>query len=190
MTVSAAGKGSVAVSDATVPAGGATATIDLSLTTNPGVMAMSISPTAPNGITLKLNGTGIGGNWTIGKDAIWDNDSNSTYTGVFMNVEVTVDSTIPAGTYTIDFAVHGVNYDEEDVEFNTATATITVTCNHNFDQNQICTECGQTQGEIDTIVEDVPQEAPANNSGFPWWIILLVVVAGISAVLVIRKKKF
>ena len=170
MTVSAA-NGSVAATNAEVTVGGATANVTVSLTSNPGIMAMTIVPSAPEGISLKMSGTGMGGGvWTIGKKAVWDNDSDSTFTGDVLNVEVTVDSSVAAGTYTVTFAVSGVNYNEEDVAFGTATATITVApaapveCDHVYGEPVVvaatcaeagsktytCTKCGEVK------VEEIP----------------------------------
>ena len=151
LTAFAAETGSMSATSAEIAAG-STGTISVSLTSNPGVMAYQIVPSVPEGISITMTGTGMGGGvWTTGKNAFWDNASDSTYTGKILDVAVTVDTTVAPGTYTITFATgSGSNYDEEDVTFGSCTATITVPkpeCNHIWDDGNVtkaatCTEAG------------------------------------------------
>lgn len=151
LTAFAAESGSMSATSAEIAAG-SSGTISVSLTSNPGVMAYQIVPSVPEGISITMTGTGMGGGvWTTGKNAFWDNASDSTYTGKILDVAVTVDTTVAPGTYTITFATgSGSNYDEEDVTFGSCTATITVpkpVCNHIWDDGNVtkaatCTEAG------------------------------------------------
>ncbi len=151
LTASAAGTGSISATSATVPYGGGTATVSVSLDTNPGIMGMFISKTVPEGISISAAGTGIGGVWTIGTNYVWDDAADTTYTGKILSVTVTVDASVPAGDYNIVFNASGYNYNEEDVALGSAVATITVACDHNWgawqevnaDQHKhVCSVCG------------------------------------------------
>lgn len=146
LTAFAAETGSMSATSAEIAAG-STGTISVSLTSNPGVMAYQIVPRVPEGISITMTGTGMGGGvWTTGKNAFWDNASDSTYTGKILDVTVTVDASVAPGTYTITFATgSGSNYDEEDVTFGSCTATITVpkpACNHVWDEGKVTTPAG------------------------------------------------
>ena len=149
LTAFAAESGSMAVTNAELTAG-SSATITVSLTGNPGVMAYTVKPTVPEGFTIQMAKAGMDGIWTIGKNAQWDNAEDSTYTGAILTVTVTAGADVKPGTYTISFSAVGANYDEEDVNFGTCTATITIAkpvCNHVWDAGKItkaptCTEAG------------------------------------------------
>ena len=161
LTVSAAGNASLKATNAEVAVGGGTATIEVSLSSNPGVMAMQIVPSVPAGFSISMSGTGMGGGvWTTGKNAFWDNDSDSTYTGKILTVTVTVDASVDAGEYKITFSGSGSNYDEEDVSFSGASATIKVVCDHSWgawtetkpatcgedgEETRTCSKCGETE---------------------------------------------
>lgn len=121
-----AASGSMSATGAEVAAGSST-TVTVSLTSNPGVMAYQVVPSVPEGFTIKMQGTGMGGGvWTTGMNAFWDNGSDSTYTGAILTVTVTADADVEPGTYTISFSAAGSNYNEEDVSFGSCVATITV----------------------------------------------------------------
>lgn len=161
LTVSAAGNASLKATSAEVAVGGGTATIEVSLSSNPGVMAMQIVPSVPAGFSISMSGTGMGGGvWTTGKNAFWDNGSDSTYTGKILTVTVTVDASVDAGEYKITFSGSGSNYDEEDVSFSGASATIKVVCDHSWgawtetkpatcdvdgEETRTCSKCGETE---------------------------------------------
>lgn len=161
LTVSAAGNASLKATNAEVAVGGGTATIEVSLSSNPGVMAMQIVPSVPAGFSISMSGTGMGGGvWTTGKNAFWDNGSDSTYTGKILTVTVTVDASVAAGEYKITFSGNGSNYDEEDVSFSGASATIKVVCDHDWsawtetkpatcdedgEQTRTCSKCDETE---------------------------------------------
>ena len=149
LSVFAAESGSMAVTNAEVAAG-SSATITVSLTGNPGVMAYTVKPNAPEGFSIQMAKAGMDGIWTIGKNAQWDNGEDSTYTGPILTVTVAADAGVQPGTYTISFSAVGANYDEEDVNFGSCTATITVpkpVCNHVWNDGEVtkaatCTESG------------------------------------------------
>ena len=174
MTLTAlAANGSMSATGATMEAGG-TAAVSVSLTSNPGVMSYTVNANVPSGFSISWEGTGMGGGvWTCGKkNAVWDNASDSTYTGKVLDVTVTADASVAPGTYTITFSSNdGSNYNEDDVIFGSCTATITVVCNHTpgtavkennvdatcgkdggYDMVTYCTKCGEKTGSTHTTV--------------------------------------
>lgn len=172
LTVSAAGNASLKATNAEVAVGGGTATIEVSLSSNPGVMAMQIVPSVPAGFSISMSGTGMGGGvWTTGKNAFWDNGSDSTYTGKILTVTVTVDASVDAGEYKITFSGSGSNYDEEDVSFSGASATIKVVCDHSWSawtETKPAT-CGEDGEETRTCSKcDETETKPIPATGHKW----------------------
>ncbi len=125
LTAFAAENGSMDVTEAKLTAG-SSAEITVSLTSNPGVMAYTVKPNVPDGFSIQMVKAGMDGIWTIGQNAQWDNGEDSTYTGPILTVTVTADADVEPGTYAISFSAVGANYDEEDINFGSCTATITV----------------------------------------------------------------
>lgn len=129
MTVSAAGY-SASVSSHELAAGTEKVTVTLSITGNPGVGGMYVTPVYDSAV-LKLdsiNASGMnGGTWIQGNKPTWmsTTGTNDTYTGAIVTMEFTVlaetDTTvsaeISAGTYTADQG-------EEDVTFSVAAGSI------------------------------------------------------------------
>ena len=121
-------KGAISVTTAEANPG-ETVTLAVAIDTNPGVAALQIKVKYDE-TALTLNGmtsTGMAGNWTIVKYAVWDNTADSTYTGKILALEFAVSDNAEAGkSYPVTVEVAAVNYNEEDVEFTVAAGAIEI----------------------------------------------------------------
>lgn len=138
MTVFAAGSGSMDVESKTAQAGQAVS-IDVSITGNPGVAALIVEPEYdPNVLTLdSITGSGL--NWTTGNAASWSDAANTTYTGKILTLNFTVNGNASLGTTSVSVKVDAANYDEELVAFSVSAGTVTIECNHVYDQGSVTT---------------------------------------------------
>ncbi len=139
MTVFAAGSGSMAVESKTAQAG-QTVSVDVSITGNPGVAALVIVPEYDPSVLTLDSITGSGLEWTTGKAASWSDAANTTYTGKILTLNFTVNENVTHGTTTsVSVTVDAANYDEELVSFSVSAGTVTIECNHVYDQGSIIT---------------------------------------------------
>lgn len=138
MTVFAAGSGSMAVESKTAQAG-QTVSVDVSITGNPGVAAFIVVPEYDSNVLTLDSITGSGLSWTTGKAASWSDAANTTYTGKILTLNFTVNANAAPGATSVSVTVDASNYDEELVSFSVSSGTVTIECNHVYDQGSVTT---------------------------------------------------
>ena len=154
----------ISVSNATTTRGGEV-TLNVNLTSNPGLAGMDLSISYDESQLEKVSvtgNTGMGGNWTIINDAVWDNAGDSTYTGNILTLTFKVKDTATCGS-TAKVTVSGVagNWDGELVTVSAGTGTITIdhvygewkvvtpaTCTTDGVEKRVCSNCGAEETRV------------------------------------------
>ncbi|MCD7845399.1 MAG: hypothetical protein LUG57_06040 [Oscillospiraceae bacterium] len=157
------GEGAISMTASTAVASpGDTVTVTVSLDSNPGTclleLIISYDETRLEKVgdyaetSGSMDGSGV---WTFGSNAIWDNDSNSSYTGAIATLTYRVLDDAPEGQADISISVRSaMDWDTlEDVSFTVTPASVTVEsgCDHVYDDGvedasgattYTCTICG------------------------------------------------
>lgn len=157
LTVSAAGATISASSVTTTP--GSKVTITATLSGNPGIAALIISPKCDYGniaFATASEGNISGFNVTTGANIVFDAASNVTENGVLASATfVVIDDAVP-GTYDVYFVVRSAsNADMENVSISTVKGTIKVVCaTHSYggytnanasSHTRTCSACGNVE---------------------------------------------
>ena len=159
----------ISVSNATTTRGGEV-TLNVNLTSNPGLAGMDLSISYDESQLEKVSvtgNTGMGGNWTIINDAVWDNAGDSTYTGNILTLTFKVKDTATCGS-TAKVTVSGVagNWDGELVTVSAGTGTITI--DHVYGEWKVvtpatCTTEGTEESTCSTGSKLIPMGRPVSS---------------------------
>ena len=130
LQVSAAGSATLSASGAECQQGG-TATVTVSISGNPGIAGLVITPQSnTSGITFSsaTNGSVLGA-MTSGANLVFDASSDSHTNGTLCTVTFQVAASVAPGTYQVSFVARGCsNAAGETISLNNATGTIKVNC--------------------------------------------------------------
>ena len=120
--------GAIALSNASGNAGD-TVTVDVTIQSNPGVMAMKLMPQFDTAV-LELQGTEADteSGWTLGADGqvLYDTYPDSTFTGKVVTYTFKILADAQPGETQVNLEVKAANYDENLVEFTVTPATVTI----------------------------------------------------------------
>ncbi len=153
-TAMAAGTPTITVSTVseTVEAG-SEITVTVTISNNPGIAVLTLPIKYDENMLEKVSfeGKGLSG-WTIGTNATWVSDSNSTYNGEILTLKFKVKDSAPAGKATVTIEnIESYNIDEEAVTFSVVPggATVSASCQHNNtelrnEKTATCSEKGYT----------------------------------------------
>ena len=103
-------------------------TVAVTIKNNPGFSYLEVTPSYSSELTLvKVENGGLVSDFTKSKQYVWVSDEDVTTDGVLLTFTFSVDDSVEAGNYQIDFNVRTcANYDEESVPFNVVKADIEV----------------------------------------------------------------
>ena len=120
--------GAIALSNASGNAGD-TITVDVTIQSNPGVMALTLKPQFDTTV-LELKETAVDteAGWTLGADGqvLYDTYPDSTFTGKVVTYTFKILEDAQPGDTQVTLEVKAANYDENLVDFAVTPATITV----------------------------------------------------------------
>jgi len=108
---------------------GDSVTVTVSLKTNPGIAAIDLVPTYDKKNLTLVSMAGVSNEmaWTTGTNAIFVQETNTSYTGETLKLNFTVNKDAAVGDYPIGLTVNmAANANEELVEGSAASATIKV----------------------------------------------------------------
>lgn len=129
--------GAIALSNASGNAGD-TVTVDVTIQSNPGVMAMKLMPQFDTAV-LELQGTeaDTASGWTLGADGqvLYDTYPDSTFTGKVVTYTFKILADAQPGETQVNLEVKAANYDENLVEFTVTPAKITIGGGSEIDAN-------------------------------------------------------
>ena len=157
LPVSAAGT-TISASSATTNPGG-TVTITATLSGNPGIAALVITPKCDYGniaFAAASGGNISGFNITTGANIVFDAGSNVTGNGVLASATFVVTPDAAPGSYDVYFVVRSAsNYSQEPVSISTVKGTIKVVCaTHSYggytnanatSHTRTCSACGNVE---------------------------------------------
>ena len=176
----AAGSGSAVLSASTAAAQpGDTFTVTLSITSNPGIFAMSFTPSYDKSRLQMVSITGSDGNWTCAEGAVWMNSAlaDDTFTGSAVTMVFKVKDDAAIGTVGIGGSIYAGNYNEEEIPFSLSSTSVTIksaphdhdwgtgtvtkepTCEENGIRIFTCSICNETRDEV------IPATGHSWNSG-------------------------
>lgn len=152
---------------------GENVTLYVSLGNNPGIMGMQITISYDDTLLEKVSYQGIGMNggvWTIVNNAVWDNGSDDTYNGTILALTFKVKDSAKVGDVAnVSVSCVAGNSKGEYVSVGGSTGTVTVICNHVWDNGVVtkahtcfedgektytCTKCGETKTEAIPAAHD------------------------------------
>lgn len=105
---------------------GETFTVELNVTSNPGVMFFSFTPSFDSTKLELVSMTAKAAGWTCVTNANWDGANDETFTGDMVTITFKAKDAASAGAVTISGSVEAYNYNEDEVPFQVTAGTVTV----------------------------------------------------------------
>ena len=127
VTAAAAGTGSASlVPSVSEVQPGNTFTVSLNISSNPGVMFFSYTPSYDTERLELVSMTGNGSDWTCVTNANWDGASDESFTGNVVTLNFKVKDNAPTGSASISGGIYAGNYNEEEIPFSLSGCSVSV----------------------------------------------------------------
>ena len=151
VSASAAGAGSIQLRPTAGEAHpGDTITVKLNVTSNPGIMFFSYTPSYDTGRLELVKMEGKDSSWTCTTRANWDGAGDETFTGDVVTLTFNVKADAALGTADIGGSVEAFNENEEEVSFSVSAGKVTISAaphDHDWGNGEVTTKPGcETKG--------------------------------------------